>query len=148
MGQAPEDGDIAGLVSFVGDPDLKFREREVLNTHPREGADSASGFKKRQDDQTLGATSSVGGVEEGFRLVLAETINRTFLLFGYLEADTLTGCLEEIFGLVVGIVAIPKDLGHPADVLLASLCGHGHSISPFRFSCMRTKKYALQQCEA
>jgi len=33
---------------------------------------------------------------------------------------------------------------HPSDVLLASLCGHGHSIPPFRFSCMRTKKYALQ----
>ncbi len=36
----------------------------------------------------------------------------------------------------------------PSDVLLAPLCGHGYSISPFRFSCMRTKKYALQQCEA
>ena len=56
----------------------------------------------------------------------------------------MTGGLEEIFGLVVGIVSIAKDLGHPSDVLLASLCVHGHSISRFRFSCMRTKKYAFQ----
>ena len=56
----------------------------------------------------------------------------------------MPGSLEEIFGLVVGIVSIAKDLGHLSDVLLASLCGHGHSIPPFRFSCLRTKKYALQ----
>ena len=41
--------------------------------------------------------------------------------------------------MVVGIVSIAKDLGHPSDVLLASLCGHGHSISRFRFSWLRTK---------
>ena len=56
----------------------------------------------------------------------------------------MPGSLEEIFGLVVGIVSITKDLGNPADVLLAPLCAHGHSIARFRFSCMRTKKYALQ----
>ncbi len=30
VGQAPEYGEVSGLVSFVGDSDLKFREREVL----------------------------------------------------------------------------------------------------------------------
>ncbi len=69
MSQAPEDRHVSSLVSFVGDPDLKFRERYVLNTHPTKGTDSASGLKKRPDEQTLGATSSVGGVEEGFKLV-------------------------------------------------------------------------------
>ena len=69
VGQAPEDRHVSGLVSFVGDPDLKFRERDVLNPHPRKGTDAASGFKKRPDEQTLGTTSSVGGVEEGFKLV-------------------------------------------------------------------------------
>ncbi len=101
VGQAPEDRHVSGLVSFVGDPDLKFREREVLNTHPTIGADSASGFKKCPDEEALNAASGIGRVEEGFKLVFGEPINRAFLLFGYLEADTLTGCLEEIFGLVV-----------------------------------------------
>ena len=105
VGQAPEYGDVSGLVSFVGDPDLKFRERDVLNTHPTKGTNSASSFKKRPDEETLGTTSSVGGVEEGFKLVFVEPIHRAFLLFGYLEADPLPGCLEEIFGLVVGIVS-------------------------------------------
>jgi len=41
----------------------------VLNTHPTKGTDSASGLKKRPDEETLGTTSSVGGVEEGFKLV-------------------------------------------------------------------------------
>ncbi len=127
---------------------MSLIKRDVLNTHPTKGTDAASGFKKRPDEETLGTTSSVGGVEEGFKLVFGETINRAFLLFGYLEADPLPGCLEEIFGLVVGIVSIAKDLGNPSDVLLAPVCAHGHSIPPFRFSCMRTKKYALRKCEA
>ena len=75
---------------------------------------------------------------------MGEPINRSFLLFGYLEADPLPGRLEEIFGWVVGIVSIAKDLGNPADVLLASLCGYGQRISRFRFSWLRTKKYTLQ----